>query len=80
MIRSRSQSPIAYRNQSHYKGNCAKCGKIGHSIAQCRFATDDDKKTFFNKVKESKAAANSKNDKKKVRFAKDAKTNDGQTH
>ena len=80
MIRSRSPSPIAYRNQSHYKGNCAKCGKIGHSIAQCRFATDDDKKTFFNKVKESKAAANSKNDKKKVRFAKDVKTNDGQTH
>jgi hypothetical protein len=31
-------------------------------------------------VKESKAAANSKNDKKKVRFAKDVKTTDGQTH
>ena len=80
MIRSRSQSPIAYRSQSYYKGNCAKCGKIGHSIVQYRFATDDEQKAFFNKVKESKAAANSKNDKKKVRFAKDVKTNDGQTH
>ena len=46
------------RSQSHYKGSCAKCGEIGHSIAQCRFAIDEEKNTFFQKVKESKANAN----------------------
>ena len=79
MMRSRSQSPLAFRSQSHYKGSCAKCGKIGHSIAQCRNATESEKTAFFKKVKESKDAMK-KNDKKKVRFADDAKTKDGPVH
>ena len=83
MSRSRSRSPIMYRSQAHYKGSCAKCGKIGHSIAQCRHATDEEKTTFFKKVKESKANANangkkpSKTNNKKVRYANDTKTYDG---
>ena len=83
MPRSRSRSPMMYRSQSHYKGSCAKCGKIGHSIAQCRFATDEEKNTFFQKVKETKANANangkkpSKTNNKKVRYANDTKTYDG---
>ena len=81
-MRSRSQSPASYRTQSHYKGTCAKCGKTGHSIAQCRFATDEEKKAFFQKVKESKASKNDHNNKslkpnKKVRYANDVKTQDG---
>ena len=79
---SRSRSPFAYRTQSHYKGSCAKCGKMGHSIAQCRNATDEEKQAFFLKVKESKAKANDDNNKsskasKKVKYASDAKTYDG---
>jgi hypothetical protein len=85
MMRSRSQSPIAYRSQAHYKGNCAKCGKIGHSIAQCRNASESEKTAFFKKVKESKnmnhvVNKNDKNDKKKVRFVDNVKTNDGPNH
>jgi hypothetical protein len=52
---SREQSPVFYRSQKQYKGTCAKCGKEGHSIARCRYATADEKSAFFKKVKETKA-------------------------
>ena len=52
---SREQSHVFYRSQKQYKGTCAKCGKEGHSIARCRYATADEKSAFFKKVKETKA-------------------------
>ena len=54
-LSSREQSPVFYRSQKQYKGTCAKCGKEGHSIARCRYATADEKSAFFKKVKETKA-------------------------
>ena len=72
----RSKSPMVFRSQAHFKGTCAKCGKEGHSIALCKFATEDDKKEFFRKVKESKARK-AKDKEPLVKFDKKSKKHDG---
>ncbi len=69
---------MSYRYQSHYKGTCAKCGKEGHSIAQCKYASESNKVEFFKNVKETKAEkANKGNNGHNVKFDKKAKKYDG---
>ena len=68
-----SKAIKSYKDQNHYVGQCAKCGKIRHSIAKCFKATEKEKQDFFNKVKANKAKYNKPV--KKVRFS-DNKTLD----
>lgn len=54
--RHRREDDRAPKRPNHYTGECAKCGKMGHSIYDCHHASEEDKQAFRDKVAETKRA------------------------
>ena len=56
------------------------CGKVGHSIAQCRHGSEVDKCEFYQKVKETKATKAKQGNNSSIKFDKKRKKHDGRNN